>query len=284
MDLSSADPVILALAYLARTDLYLLFLGLLLLLVVVSEAGFRVGRRAQAGQQARIDAGTATSLKESVGFVTAGMLALVAFLLGVALSMGQTRFDDRRDMVRDEANAIGTTWMRATLLGEETGATLRALLREYTELRIAMVQEPARLNAPADVARVDALQSAMWALAARASLAKPDQNTALMDTSLSQLFDQSLSIRRAFHERVPISVLQMLLWATLIAIGVAGYNFGLGGSRQPLVALLLLVFWSSALVLIVDLNNPEHGAVQVSAAPLIWTLEGFGPAPVPAPR
>jgi hypothetical protein len=281
MEIQSFDLIGRGLAYLARTDLRVLFLALLVLLVAVSEIGFRLGRRAEARHAARVEAGTATGEKESVGFVTAGMLGLVAFLLGVSLSMGQARYDDRRNVVRDEANAIGTAWLRAPFAGEQEGLRMRALLHEYTELRISMVRAPLSMRESGPLARINALQSEMWALAMSASLARPDPIRASLIGSLNDMFDLSLSTRRAFYSRIPIGVMQMLLWATLIAVGVVGYNFGLAGSRQPMVGVLLLVFWSSALVLIVDINNPEHGVVVVDPAPLVWTLQGFGPA---APR
>lgn len=273
-----------ALDVLARVDVVLLFAGLLALLLLAAELGYRMGRRARARRAERAAAGEQAAEKDSVGFVTAGMLGLLAFLLGVSLSMAQTRYDARRDVVRDEANAIGTAWLRAPLAGEEAGEAIRPLLRQYAALRLAATRD--LVDADAFMLHTNAaneLQGRVWALAEARMLAAPDPAKALLLSSLNEMFDLALSSRRAFTDEVPLGVLRMLIWATLITVGVVGFNFGLAGYRQPVVTTLLLVFWSSGLVLIVDLNDPRRGVIQVDPAPLVWTVQGFGPPPAAAP-
>lgn len=282
MFLPDMDLIGQAAGWAARTDLRLLFLFLLLVLMAASEAGFLMGRRALRRRRAAAaaDPEEPNAEKDSVGFVTAGMLGLLAFLLGVSLSMGQSRYDARRDVVRDEANAIGTVWLRTLFLGEPASAEMRMLLREYTELRLQAVNDPGLMREMSPgLQRTSVLQNELWGLATPNALAAPDQNKALLIYAMNEMFDLSLSSRRSFNDRVPIGVLQMLLWATIISVGVVGYNFGLGGSRQPLVTTLLLAFWSAGLVLIVDINNPQIGVVRVDPSPLAWTIQGFGPAP-----
>jgi hypothetical protein len=262
---------------LAKIDLALLFAALLALLLLAAEIGYRVGLRTRTRRAARAEAG---GERESVGFVTAGMLGLLAFLLGVSLSMAQARYDARRDVVRDEANAIGTAWLRAGLAGEPAAGEIRGLLRDYAALRLQALGDPAASNAFVnDTSAANALQGRLWSTAEAAALAAPDPNKALLLAALNEMIDLSLTSRRAFTDEVPLGVLRMLLWATLISVGVVGFNFGLGGYRQPVVTTLLLVFWSSGVVLIVDLNDPLRGAVRVDPAPMVWTIEGFGPPP-----
>jgi hypothetical protein len=273
------DPIGRAIGWMARTDLSLLFLGLMVLLLCVNELGYRIGQMAL-GRRVRATAeGAPPAERDSVGFVTAGMLGLAAFLLGVSLSMGQSRFDTRRDMVRDEANAIGTVWLRADLLGPGQTQPFRAKLREYTELRLEEVRNPPVPRDASGVSgRAAALQSELWRMGVAAAAATPDPIRATMILGLNDMIDFSLSSRRALIDRVPVGVLHMLLWATIISVGMVGYNFGVAGHRQLAVTGLLLVFWSAGLVLIVDLNDPRLG-FPTDPAPLVWTLQGFGPAP-----
>jgi hypothetical protein len=271
-----------ALAWLSSVHLGLLFVGLLAVLLLAAELGFRLGSRSRARRAARVAAGEQAAEKDSVGFVTAGMLGLLAFLLGVSLSMAQSRYDQRRDVVRDEANAIGTVWLRTGFVAEPKGSEMRQVLREYADLRLAALGDPAQSRAfVLDTQHANALQNSLWAIAQEAALERADPVRIALIVALNDMIDLSLSSRRAFTDQVPIGVFRMLLWATIISVGVVGFNFGLGGYRQPIVTTLLLVFWSSGLVLIVDMNDPLRGAVVVDPAPMIWTIEGFGP-PTPA--
>lgn len=267
------------LAWLAQINLGLLFLGLLGLLLLAAELGYRMGNRSRMRRAARVAAGEQAAEKDSVGFVTAGMLGLLAFLLGVSLSMAQSRYDQRRDVVRDEANAIGTVWLRTGFLAEPKAAEMQQVLRDYAGLRLAALGDAARSRAfVQDTNQANALQSRLWAIAQEAALERPDAARVALVSALNDMIDLSLSSRRAFTDQVPVGVLRMLLWATIISVGVVGFNFGLGGYRQPVVTTLLLVFWSSGLVLIVDMNDPLRGAVRVDPAPMVWTIAGFGPA------
>ena len=271
-------PLMSLLADLASINLGLLLLALLALLVLAKEIGFAIGSRARRAGAARDAAGQADRQKEGVGLVTGGMLALVAFILALAMSMAQGRHDARRDVVRDEANAIGTVWLRADFAGPAAGP-IRALMRDYAAARLeAVITPPGPGDVGAELARTNAMQGRIWALASTAARENHTPEAALLIASLNDMFDLSLTSRRAFTDRVPIGILRMLLWSALITMGVVGYNFGLAGARHLVFSGLLLVFWSGSMVLIVDLNNPTKGWIKVDPAPMVWTIEGFGPA------
>lgn len=259
------------------TDQGLWALGLLLLglLLVANEVGFRLGR-----SQARHVPEKAES---RIGVLTTGMLGLLAFTLGLAISIADQRFEARRDLVVVEANAIGTAWLRAGLLPEErAGAALRDLLTEYTRIRIAYTAaeadraEEAALNAAAGN-----LQSRMWSVAEAAARRDPNPVTAGVVAALNDTFDAALSQRHAFESRVPPHILWMLLGGSLLAVGAVGFQIGLGPQRHMVLTTLLMLMWTGGMLLVADLNRPRHGDIRVDAAPLVWTLEGFGPV---APR
>jgi hypothetical protein len=75
-----------------------------------------------------------------IGHVVTGMLALLAFSPGLALSMAQSRSDTRRAAALHEANAIGTAWLRAHAIGHERGPAIARLLEDYIRLRIECVR------------------------------------------------------------------------------------------------------------------------------------------------
>src|SRR3954465_13426484 len=130
--------------------------GVFVLIMVVSlifyEAGFRLGRWWQVrtpGEQ------------EATGVLVGSIVGLLAFLLAVTMSMASDRFDTRRGLVLDEANAIGTTYLRAGYLPEPASTEIRERLREYAPLRIATGD---RDQLQANIERSVVLQNEIWSI------------------------------------------------------------------------------------------------------------------------
>lgn len=273
MSLGPFDKLFAYLGGLASGDLHLAGLFVLLLLLASLELGVQLGKFV-ARRHAPTD-----GEKSSVNFATAGIMGLLAFLLGVSLSMASDRYQQRRDSVLAEANAIGTAWLRATVATGAEGEALQRLLRDYTETRIAAVRGSSdraaveRLNQ-----KTNSLQNEIWALARTVAERSPTPISGLLLSSLNEMIDLSLTNRRNFTSHVPGYVLRLLLTVSIFAVGAVGYGFGLVGSRQPGLSVMLLGVWTLAIVLILDIDRPQSGEVRIDPAPLVWTLQGFGPA------
>ena len=108
--------------------LWAVFLATGALLWLAMEGGYRIGR----WRHARI----VDEKEQPVGAMVASILGLVALVLGFTFSLAASRFDARRMAVLEEANAIGTTYLRARLLPEPQRSEVARLLREYVEVRI----------------------------------------------------------------------------------------------------------------------------------------------------
>ena len=138
---------------------------ILALALLAAEFGFRLGRRWRPGRPGE---GRSTS-----GMITGALLALIAFFLTVLVGMAVDRFDGRRALVTDEANAIGTTWLRAGYLPDPYPTVVRAVLVDYTGQRLDLVDPVRREGA---LARSRELTRALWAQAedvTRANLDSP---------------------------------------------------------------------------------------------------------------
>lgn len=275
MSLGPFDWLIAFFQGLAKGNLHLAGLSILLILLVSLEIGVQCGKLV-----ARLHTPT-DGEKSSTNFATAGMMGLLAFLLGVSLSMASDRYQQRRDSVLAEANAIGTAWLRATVGTTAAEAeALHRLLRDYTEVRIEAVvgsSDPAKSDERL-LQRSNELQSEMWTLARGVAERSPTPISGLLLSSLNEMIDLSLTNRRNFHTHVPPYILRLLLTVSIFAVGAVGYGFGLVGSRQLVLSVLLLGVWTLAIVLIVDIDRPQAGEVRIDPAPLVWTLQGFGPA------
>jgi hypothetical protein len=257
--------------WLINTHLLLFGLVFFVLLCLVNEFGFQLGgwsRRRRPHHERELS---------GVGAITAGMLGLLAFNLGVSINMAQDRYDARRGLVVQEANAIGTVWLRAKLVSGDEGPALLSLIEEYARVRLAYTTADEKASEAGLIARTGALQTEMWARAQAVAARTPTPVTATLINALNDMFDQSLAQRFAFESRAPVNLPWMLLAGSMLAIGAMGFQLGLAGARQVVLTALLLWMWAGAVMLIVDLNRPRVGTIRVDPTPLIWTIQGFAP-------
>ena len=219
---------------------------------------------------------------EGVGVVVGALLGLLAFTLGVTISIANDRFEDRRRAAIAEANAIGTAWLRAEAVGHPRSEHIARLLEDYTRTRIAWLSAPndTRLVREA-IAATTRTQKEIWDHAVAIARERPDPMVAILVSSLTETFDLAATQRWAFRGQIPLELPWLLFALTLVSVASIGYQWGLKRRWHPVLAMLLLSAWSACLVLIADLSNPRVGGVRVDVAPYRWTLDGFrGGAPL----
>src|SRR5262245_18962956 len=237
------------------------------------ELGFRIGR----WWQDRMPGEQEGPNEMLVG----SLLALIAFLLAITTGMAADRFDTRRGLVLQEANAIAATYLQADYLPPADAEQLKELLREYAPLRIA-ANDPALLQA--NIARSNELQAAMWAIEARVVQTghSPDLMSALGDTLTDLVTLSETRIISALYGRVPETVLVLLLVGSALSLFMTGYSAGLKKRRSPLSAIVLALALGVVLVLVIDLDRPQDGFIRVSQQPLLDVQQMIGPAARPA--
>lgn len=199
------------------------------------------------------------------------MLGLLALLLGFTFSMGLQRFDARGEAAIHEANAIGTAYLRTELITESDGEPLRALMRDYLSLRIDathvdLTQTDHRLELNA---RTLGLQAAIWPRAVDAAERDPRPvTTGLLLQALNEMIDACSSRQAALAKRVP-EVVTMLLFAVLAITGaVLGFASGLEGGRPKLATVSIAALILLVIFLIIDLDRPRRGLIQVDQSSL----------------
>src|SRR6185503_13597513 len=132
------------------------------LTIAIGLAAFEFGYRLAHYRQQRHE-----EEKESpVGGMVAGTLGLLAFMLAFTFGLAGSRFEDRRQVVLSEANAIGTTYLRAAMLPEPMRTEAQNLLREYVDVRLEGIQ-PGKLHEA--IAKSEELHNRLWAQAVAAS-------------------------------------------------------------------------------------------------------------------
>ena len=246
-------------------------------LSIACEVGYRLGQWRR-GEREPSDAETGAA-----SILTGGMLALLAFMLGLTVSFAESRYEARRDLVVEEANAIGTAALRARMVGGAEGVSIAALIDDYAHARLDFTR--AALDAPVarTLARAAEDQGRIWDLATVIARRAPTPITASLVSALNPMFDAAQSQRFAFAGRTPPGVLTLLVAGSVLAIGAMGFQLGLVGHRQPVLSSLLLAMWVGGMVLAVDLSRPRLGSMRVDTEPLEWTIQELAP-PAPAGR
>lgn len=238
--------------------------ALLATLLLALEGGSRLGLR----RHGRLSA----TYVSHVNALQASLLGILALLLGFTFSLALQRFDARSAAVVDEANAIGTSTLRARLLPSPLRGRAEDLLRDYVELRIAAGAVPLSAAARRDelIAAAAACQAELWEVAAEAlrETATP-LSASLFAQSVNELIDAFGSRDAALHRHVPEEVL-LLLYLTFIMTGaIVGYAAGAGGHRPSLATYGMVVLIVVLVFIILDLDRPRRGFIQVSQRSLL---------------
>ncbi len=207
-----------------------------------------------------------------VGSVVGAVLGLLAFMLAFTFGVTAARYDTRKQLLLDEVNAIGTAYLRGGLLREPHRKETQNLLREYVDIRANL---PNAINRPdglrGEIARAEALQQRLWSHAT--AIAEADRSSeidALFIDALNEVIDlHTKRVVYATQYRVPVVVWGVLAFVSVLGMAVVGFQFGLGGRRNPVALLTLALTFSAVLGLIGDLDRPLHGWLKVSQQPMI---------------
>jgi hypothetical protein len=245
----------------ADYPLPLIFVGSLIAIFIASEIGRQLGLLASRRQ------------RENISTIEGAILGLLALLIAFTFSMALSRFEVRRDAVVNEANAIGTTALRARLLPTPYNTDSLKLLREYIQIRLDLTERI--VTAPdiaAALARSTAIQEALWKQA-EAAAAKDNAMvpTGIFIQSLNVMSDNREKRVSAIADRVPNIILMALYGIAIFAGAFCGYASGLEvqRGRLPIYAMALVV--SAMILLIQDLDRPNAGFISISQQPMLDT-------------
>jgi hypothetical protein len=208
-------------------------------------------------------------LEEPFAVLQAALLGLVGLILAFGLSLAVGRYEGRRAAVVDEANAIGTTYLRAQTLAEPVRGRSLVRLARYTDTSIrlskSVPESAAARSAAADGRR---LQGELWALAGRALDAAPSASAPrLYVESLNEMIDMQTVRVSALNNRVPPAVLALEVVGATLALGLLGAYLAILG-RGGVGVLLAAVLVALLLLVTFDLDRPTRGFITVPSTPL----------------
>jgi hypothetical protein len=249
---------------LTTAELFLLLFGVVL---GATALGAFIGRRVRHLSDA---------LTEPFGVLQAAMLGVVGLILAFGLSLALSRYEDRRASVVHEANAIGTTYLRAQTLEEPVRGRSLVLLADYAEAAIRFADHvPGSDDALAAEEREQRLQRRLWALAGDALDGAPDASAPrLYVETLNEMIDSQAIRAAALNNQVPGEILWLELVGSCFALGLLAAYLSLVG-RGLVGVLVAAIIVAGLLFVTADLDRPTRGPIKVPDSALAEVLESM---------
>jgi hypothetical protein len=203
--------------------------------------------------------------------ILSATLALLGLLVGFTFSLALGRYDARRRLVVEEANAIGTAYLRAQLAPEPFRSQLIDHLRQYGDARLAL---SAAGEGREEIARVetltDSLQQRMWRITVAAvPNVQPPAVSSIIASAINTVIDIAATRSAELSARLPPSVIAALLLYATVASSVLGFVTGRAQQHSRVPSFILLLLLTLALGLIFDLDRARSGTIRVSQQPLL---------------
>jgi hypothetical protein len=200
------------------------------------------------------------SMRTDYGTIVGATLTLLGLLIGFTFSMATTRYDLRKSLEEEEANAIGTEYARVDFLPAGTASQVRALLRQYTDLRIRFYTA----RDQADLLRISAdtasLQNQMWAMVAAAAKSQASPLSALASSGMNDVLNSQGYTQAAWWNRIPIAAWSLMFLIAVLSNVLLGY--GMHGKGVVLSVVLPLAV-SISFFLIADIDSPRGGVIRI---------------------
>ena len=240
------------------------FAGMMLLVLLSTEVGYRIGRRTHRRSEEELEA--------PISSISSSILGLGGFILAFTFGIVSNRYDARKVLVIEEANAVRTAYHRADFLPASDASEARRLLRDYLDLRLDFVEEgsldPERLSEV--LSRTSLIQDRLWDVAV--AHGRTDMNSeigSLYIQSLNDIFEtHARRLAVGLQARIPREIWLVLIGLTILGMISMGYHTGITGSARSLTSLILAISFAMVIAVIAALDRPT-GFVRVTQRPLI---------------
>ena len=200
------------------------------------------------------------SMRSDYSVIVGATLTLLGLLIGFTFSMATTRYDLRKSLEEEEANAIGTEFARLDFLPAEDAGRLQALLRQYTDLRIRFYTTRDRTDLQrvnGDTARI---QNQLWATVSAGAKLQASPLSALVSSGMNDVLNSQGYTQAAWWNRIPIAAWSLMFLIAVLANLLLGY--GMHG-KTLLLSVVLPLAVSISFLLIADIDSPSGGVIRI---------------------
>ena len=231
--------------------------ALLLGMVLLQEIGRRIGLRMSKDPE---------SAPSGVGAVEGAVFALLGLLIAFTFSGAASRFDDRRQLVVEEANDIGTAWLRIDLVPTDAQPPIRQLFRKYLDSRIETYRKlPDLVAAKAELARSLTLQNEIWTESVKACRESGSAPCSmLLLPALNQMIDITTTRTMTTQFHPPAIIFVLLVALSFTAALLAGYSMGAAGRKRSWIHIVgFATVMAITVYVIIDIEYPRLGFIRV---------------------
>ena len=239
-------------------SIFSIFIGTAVFILVSFEIGYQISKYAQSHYEGKVDT--------SQGPMVGGILAMLAFVLAFTFSMAASRFDDRKETVLNEANAINAVYLRADLIAEPHRTEVKRLLREYVEIRLYGLKKM-----EITITRSLELHELLWIQATLAVEQNPKNLNLLLIQSINEVINiHHKRLTVAVRDRIPVDIWFTLYAITAFAMVTVGSQVGLARTRRLNQVIPMMLAFSALITLVADLDRPAQlGLIKVSQEAMI---------------
>jgi len=216
-------------------------------------------------------------MRPDFNVILAASLTLLMLIIGFSFSMGTSRYDMRKTYEEAEANAIGTEYVRADLLGPAEASQVKRLLRQYTELRIqAYAIHAYSTRYGDDLTRINRqtaqIQDQLWVAASQPAMAQPTPVRALAVAGMNDVLNSQGYTQAAWWNRIPVGA-----WCLMFGIAVfCNVLLGYGAHKVEVRLFMVLpLVVAISFFLIADIDSPRGGVIRVRPQNLESLQAGF---------
>jgi len=233
------------------------------------ETGYRIAKRRKQRSKDHTEAPAAP--------IVAATLGLLAFLVAFTFGAAASRFEERRQAVLAESNAINASYLRAQMLPDPMSANARDLLRQYVDVRLNGVQSGQVVQA---IAKSEDLHRRLWSEAVAAGQKERSPMTSLFMSSLNDVFAlHEKRVTAAIYNRIPAAIWIGLYVLLMLAMSVMGYYEGMSGTRHTLAVFGMVLAFATVFALVADLDRPGRGLLEVSQQSMMDVRKSMSETP-----
>jgi hypothetical protein len=207
--------------------------------------------------------------KESYNMISGATLTLLGLIIAFSFSMAVGRYDQRKNYEEEEANAIGTEYVRAELLAAADAERVKSLLRSYLDQRIQWYgTRDLELVRQID-ARTARIQNDMWAAVSKAATAEPTKVVMTVVVSgMNDVLNTQGYTQASWWNRIPRAAWLLMFSMAVLGCALVGYG-NRDRKHQPVLTLVLPLVTSLSFFLIADIDSPRSGVIRVAPDNLI---------------
>jgi hypothetical protein len=234
-------------------------IALFFAMVAFLELGYRIGSYASEKIETAHE-GTCT--------IQAAVFALLGLLLGFTFANGISHLDQRRQLIVQESNAIGTAYLRLDLLSANQQPEMRHLFRQYLDSRLEMYEKlPDLKAADIELEHSTRLQQQIWVRAVEDGRDDSTQNVArLLLPALNDMLDVTTSRTIALHTHLPPLIFGLSISVALLSGLLAGYDMSKRKKRSWFHGFLYATVIAITIFTVIDLDYPRFGLIRLSSA------------------